>query len=605
MTPPFDIDGGLALALCRAFSVATLILAFGTLLYVRVVAPPSLPEGAAKNLRRFAGWTLCAAFLGALVWLAAQTQDLAGSFGIEDIWGVLLHTVFGHLLTARLVLLLIAAALWDMRREAAALLCCGLALVLQAGHSHGVAMGGPAWLIGAATLHVLAAGAWLGALPALALVVRSQDFPIATAAASRFSPLGMVCVATLLLTAAAQFFVLVMGLPGLLGTAYGWMICAKSLGFIALLALAAGNRFRLTPALAAATPAAKSRLTRAILAEIFLGLLVVAAAGVLTELQPPMHLQPIWPFGWLPSLGAAREDPDIAHEVTVYGAVFALGAALLVAALVMAFRRRKMLATGSALAGAVLAGFATPHFAPLLVPAEPTIFYHSPTGFTAIAIDAGKTLFAEHCVTCHGDQGRGDGPAAKTLPVPPADLTAPHLWMHSDGELFWWLAHGIEAPEGGLAMPGFGKTLSDGDRWSLIDYIRANNAGLSAHPGGRWTMQVHAPDFALVCDGKPQKLSDLRGTPVRILFNAAALAPSDLKTVLVGATPPADAKTCHAEDPGIVAAYQIVTGAQPSAVLVDANGWLRQSAADAAALNAKATTAPMPAQDAMPMNMKM
>jgi putative copper resistance protein D len=266
--------------------------------------------------------------LGGLVWLAAQTDDFANDVAPADIWVVLGHTLFGHLLSARLVLLLIAAGLWAMQLEAGALLACAIALVLQSGHGHGVAMGGPLWLIAASALHGLAAGAWLGALPALAVMVAREDAPVAHDASHRFSRLGYGCVAVLLLTATAQFLSLIMGLPGLFGTAYGWMVCAKMLGFAALLVLAGRNRFWLTPLLAGtAADGAKSSLRRAIVAETAIGLLVVCAAGVLTELPPPMHVQPLWPFGWLPSLEAAREDPDIAYEVALYGTILAIGAA--------------------------------------------------------------------------------------------------------------------------------------------------------------------------------------------------------------------------------------------------------------------------------------
>ena len=35
------------------------------------------------------------------------------------------------------------------------------------------------------------------------------------------------------------------------------------------------------------------------------------------------------------------------------------------------------------------------------------------------AVDPGKLLFEANCATCHGAEGRGDGPAAATLPHPP------------------------------------------------------------------------------------------------------------------------------------------------------------------------------------------
>jgi len=36
---------------------------------------------------------------------------------------------------------------------------------------------------------------------------------------------------------------------------------------------------------------------------------------------------------------------------------------------------------------------------------------------------SGKELFREYCAVCHGTDGKGNGPAAKALKVPPADLT--------------------------------------------------------------------------------------------------------------------------------------------------------------------------------------
>ncbi|SFE02904.1 c-type cytochrome [Roseivivax sediminis] len=36
---------------------------------------------------------------------------------------------------------------------------------------------------------------------------------------------------------------------------------------------------------------------------------------------------------------------------------------------------------------------------------------------------AGAALFATHCASCHGAEGRGDGPAAEDLGAVPADLT--------------------------------------------------------------------------------------------------------------------------------------------------------------------------------------
>ena len=35
----------------------------------------------------------------------------------------------------------------------------------------------------------------------------------------------------------------------------------------------------------------------------------------------------------------------------------------------------------------------------------------------------GATRFQAHCASCHGSNGRGDGPAARAIPIPVPDLT--------------------------------------------------------------------------------------------------------------------------------------------------------------------------------------
>ena len=77
-----------------------------------------------------------------------------------------------------------------------------------------------------------------------------------------------------------------------------------------------------------------------------------------------------------------------------------------------------------------------------------------------------KSLYAKECAACHGDTGRGNGPDATDLSRPPTDFTTPATKQQSDGELFWKLS------EGRRPMPRFQKTLSDEQRWHLINYLR-------------------------------------------------------------------------------------------------------------------------------------
>jgi mono/diheme cytochrome c family protein len=104
----------------------------------------------------------------------------------------------------------------------------------------------------------------------------------------------------------------------------------------------------------------------------------------------------------------------------------------------------------------------------VLVNAYPTTYVQNPVPLTVAALAHGHRLFQAHCTTCHGVEGRGDGPAAATLSPPPSDLTATHLDDHTDGDLFWWLTHGM--PD--TAMPAWEGTLSATERWQVIHYLR-------------------------------------------------------------------------------------------------------------------------------------
>jgi putative copper export protein/mono/diheme cytochrome c family protein len=579
VVPAFAIEGGLPLALARFVSVAGLIAAFGSLFYARWLRPPGLPPATHDRLHRLGMLACCAAIGGALVWLLAQTADFAGSVTPSDMLVVLTHTRFGNLLAGRLCLLVLALLASRSRLAAAASILAGAALVLQAGQSHAAAMGGPPLLLVSSVLHLLAAGVWLGGLPALWVVLSGADHASALASARRFSTAGLICVAVLLATSALQFSDFVVGLPGLVGTAYGWMAGTKILLFAALIGLAARNRLVLTPALAAAAPKARTQLTRAITGEIAIGMCVLVAASVLTELQPAMHMQPVWPFAERFSLVTIDEDPDF-YRAVIESALALAGALVLLAAALFARRFR--------LPAAVIAGatawFALPNVSLLLVEANPYSFFHSPTGFASASIVRGASLYPSHCAACHGAAGHGDGPLAKTLPVPPADLTAGHLWMHSDGDLFHWITDGIEAPRGGQAMPGFASSIPDDDRWALIDYIRGHNAGTMMQAMGRWMPPLHAPDFSLQCGGHDEKLSGLRGQPIRLILGGDAAIKAEPGMVTILAAPDAAAHAapgvCVADDPAIPQAYAIVSGTAPNLpdgeeFLIDGDGWLR------------------------------
>ncbi len=98
-------------------------------------------------------------------------------------------------------------------------------------------------------------------------------------------------------TALAQAWILVGGLPRLVGTDYGRVALVKLALLLILLALATANRFRYAPAMRRPGGADASRgLRRSIAVETAVGLLAVLAASLLADLPPALHQQPVWPF---------------------------------------------------------------------------------------------------------------------------------------------------------------------------------------------------------------------------------------------------------------------------------------------------------------------
>ena len=92
----------------------------------------------------------------------------------------------------------------------------------------------------------------------------------------------------------------------------------------------------------------------------------------------------------------------------------------------------------------------------------------NPMGWDADTEVAGAALYADHCASCHGGTGAGDGASAAGLDPQPASFRA--LAFHearSDGHLMWRVSDGVE----GTAMAGF-EELSVDDRWRLLAHLR-------------------------------------------------------------------------------------------------------------------------------------
>lgn len=591
----------LAVGLARGVHLAALLSLFGTLVVAGLVVPATQRVATAETVSllrdqmyRLLRVSAIATLISGLLWLAVQAADMAGAGSIGATLAAtptaLFGTQFGRTLLLRLLLVivvsLLAGHLGSRRRIALAILVCGGAVVAQSWMGHPAATGDPV-LLGASMLHLLAAGAWLGALVPLFLLVRAMPGAGAARAAERFSWIGQLAVLTLAATAMVQGWLLIGNEAGLIGTGYGRLAVFKLVAFGVLLLCAAINRFKLTPILAGTDAArAQRHLLASIGIEVGLGLLVVLAAGWLATLTPGAHDAPLWPFALRPNK-ALLSDTDVRNA-------FILAAILLLVALALAgraalFRRWRWPVL------AVMLGLGwyankvideAPFLDPMFIKAYPTSYYQSPSGFAAIAIDHGAGLYAANCAPCHGAQGRGDGPAAAGLAVRPANLTQDHVWGHADGELFWWLTTGIEDPRHGMLMPPFEAVLSEDDRWAVIDFIHAQLAGTTMAENGHWSVPVAAPALAAVCqDGRDMDLRALRGKFVRLIAVGANAQPgadpgATAIPVIQLARPGSELAGCVAEGDAIWSAYALLAHVAPEQLagtqfLVDPDGWLR------------------------------
>ena len=108
-----------------------------------------------------------------------------------------------------------------------------------------------------------------------------------------------------------------------------------------------------------------------------------------------------------------------------------------------------------------------------LVKTYPTTYTKNPQPLTASVVTNGQQAYTETCAECHGAAGRGDGPWAIENRGSIPDLGSPHMDVHTDGEIFWWISRGI--PE--LDMPPREQELTEQARWQLINYIRSLRHG--------------------------------------------------------------------------------------------------------------------------------
>jgi putative copper resistance protein D len=308
------------LIVARAIHFASTAMVAGAIFFLSFVAAPALrpvvAESAAailsQRLRMLVWLALVVSILSGFAWLLLLSARIAGqpataAFAGGVVWTVLTETRFGTDWMVRLcIALLLAAILFFRSAEVkskltwrgwvvtflAACLVGSLAWSGHAGASPGIK--GGIHLV-SDILHLVAVGAWVGALPPFAMLLsfalqaaNHAWSNVAVVGALRFSTLGLLSVGTITATGIVNTLNLAGSLPALTGTEYGELLLFKISLFTAMVGIAAVNRLRLLPRLADAN--ATRPLRRNVVLEIALATVIMFIVGALGTLPPGEHI---------------------------------------------------------------------------------------------------------------------------------------------------------------------------------------------------------------------------------------------------------------------------------------------------------------------------
>ena len=86
----------------------------------------------------------------------------------------------------------------------------------------------------------------------------------------------------------------------------------------------------------------------------------------------------------------------------------------------------------------------------------------------AAELQAGKELYVDRCLTCHGCAGNGLGSYGGTLIVTPANFKQDPFRNMPDDQWFWHVSEGVQ----GTVMPAWKESMSELDRWRVIRYVQ-------------------------------------------------------------------------------------------------------------------------------------
>jgi copper transport protein len=275
-------------ALLRGTGLGALMAATGLLLFMAGAKPNAAQRGDARLRSVTTAFVVGAPILLAahlVTWLINTSPDLK----FDPAWAVsALGTTVGKIELWRVGLtILMLWAWWLARRTRLALAFAVGAVIVSGAVGHSAAIA-PAWAVPAKAIHVLASAIWVGGLLWLLIRPAGDDLLLFATDADRVSTRALWAVIAVAFTGVVQTRLFLDSWPGLVTSAYGLLVLAKTAGLLVLVAFGAYNRQRIMPRLTAAPNATEVAVLRSsVMREVVVVAIVILLGGLLAYVPPP------------------------------------------------------------------------------------------------------------------------------------------------------------------------------------------------------------------------------------------------------------------------------------------------------------------------------
>jgi len=279
-------------AMLRGAGLGALMAATGLLLFMAGAKPNAAQRGDARVRSATTAFAIAApVLLGVhlVTWLINTSPDLK----FDPAWAAsALMTTVGQIELWRVGLTILALwAWWLARRTRLALAFAAGAVVVSGAVGHPAAIA-PAWAVPAKAIHLLASAIWLGGLLWLLIRPAGDDLLLLVEDANRVSSRALWAVIAIAFTGVVQTRLFLDSWSGLVTSAYGLLVLAKTAGLLVLVAFGAYNRQRVMPRLTtAASMTEVATLRSSVVGEVVVIAIVVLLGGLLAYVPPPSETE--------------------------------------------------------------------------------------------------------------------------------------------------------------------------------------------------------------------------------------------------------------------------------------------------------------------------